>query len=143
MLKELMNKKRWSRPTEGKHSFLCTKIRIEEYEEYEILVLEGVLDKERDYAIRMFCRDNKCTDLDYLGNALIAKFGEGQSVIELLNKVIDEKVVLDVWVYYNTVTNTDDNTTQTYTNHYWRERTTPPAQTTIDISANADASLPM
>ena len=145
MLANLMSKKRWERPTEGKHTVVIKGMEIEEYpnQNFEILVLHTILDKTREYDIRMFCRDDQCRDLDFLCKALIAMYGEGQSASELLNKVIEEEKEVPVWVYYNTSTNSAGET-QEFTNHYWFEKVDK-IQSTINIDVNnyANKELPI
>lgn len=142
-MKDLMTKKRWTRPTEGKHSVVINSYRIEENDKYSAIILDTMMDKQRDYTIRMFVRNDECTDLNYLCRALMEKFGEGLTAVDYLNRAIKEKTEIDLWVYYNIVIS--DNGAQEYTNNYWFERTNNnnaelEAET---ITENADNNLPV
>lgn len=138
MLTNLMEKKRWSRPTEGKHTIIIKEVTIEERPDFEMLILNTVLDDKREYTIRMFCRNDECRDLDFLSRALIEKYGEGHTTGELLQRAIQKEEKLDVWIYYNTVIN-NSGETQEFTNHYWFERTIASEKSNAVVSATTIA----
>lgn len=119
-LTELMNKKVYSRPKEGKHTLILKSIKEVSTDSYEYLEFNTILDNEREFKINMFERD-----LSFFQTALIKELKtEGYTFGELLARAIKEKTNFTVWVQYNIVSGTDTEgkpTTREFTNIYWSE----------------------
>ena len=132
-IKDLLNKKVYSKPTEGHHTIVIEQVREVIGDNYEYLEFSTVLDGAREFKINMFERD-----LGFLQSVLLKKIGiEGATFGELLSKAITKKEQFDIWIRYNTVTSTEtDNsnpTTREFTNIYWTEpKTTAVASTEED-----------
>ena len=142
-IKDLLNKKVYSKPTEGHHTIRIEKVREVIGQNYEYLEFSTILDGVREFKINMFERD-----LGFFQSALLKKIGiEGATFGELLSKAISEEAELDIWIRYNRVTNveaTEDHpTTREFTNIYWTEPKTVVANEADDeafLKAVAEAS---
>lgn len=139
-LTELMNKKVYSRPKEGKHTLVLKSVKEVSTENYEYLEFNTMLDDEREFKVNMFERD-----LSFFQTALIKELKtEGCTFGELLARAIKEGTKFNVWINYNIATTDTDGktTTREYTNIYWSEpkATTDATNTEEFLKAVAEAS---
>lgn len=137
-IKDLLNKKVYSKPTEGHHTIVIKQVREVTGSNYEYLEFNTMLDGVREFKINMFERD-----LGFFQSALLKKIGiEGTTFGDLLNRAITNKEELDIWIRYNRVisTESDNNnpTTREFTNIYWTE---PRATTTETTNEENDAEF--
>lgn len=117
MLNELITKKVWKKPEEGKHTAVLCNWGVASYkatetrEAGEYLECEFLLDDKREIKKNLFEQDVRI-----LASALVSKyFEEGLSLVELLNRWVSEKTKVDLWIKYNTANEVE------YTNFYWFE----------------------
>ena len=118
-INDLITKKVWKKPEEGKHTAVLLSWKVVDFEATEkreagdYLECEFLLDDKRDIRKNLFEQDVRI-----MASALVNKyFDEGYSLAEMLNKLVAEKIKVDLWIKYNT------NNDVEYTNFYWYEPT--------------------